>query len=85
MHRTISSLKFQNLIYHPGDNIQLRTDINSPNSLYAKILAIVQAKDITNFPLVYVLWYEKGDIEGIEEAGVGKELVLTGNKDWQYI
>lgn len=80
----INKLKFQNLIYQPGDNIQLRTDINSPNALYAKILSIIQAKNVTNFPLVYVLWYEKVDVEGIQ-SNAGKELVLTENKDWQYI
>ena len=57
--------------------------------MYAKILAIVQAKNVTPFPLVYVAWFEEAQSEVImaitDEELSAKELVLTEDKDWQYI
>ena len=55
--RIINKLKFQNINYQVGDDIRIRLDINSQKDVYAKILAIIQAKNITPFPLVYVAWY----------------------------
>jgi len=39
----------------------MRSDINSQKDIYAKILAIIQAKSITPFPLIYVAWYEESN------------------------
>jgi len=76
-------------MYQVGDNIKMRSDINSQEDLYAKILIIIQAKNITPFPLVYVAWYEESDNEILTNLLPGdlsiKELILTEDKDWQYI
>jgi hypothetical protein len=77
----VKKLKFQNLIYQAGDNIRIRSDINSQKDLYAKILTMIQAKNITPFPLIYVAWYEDSDNELIanlsSEDLSSKELILT--------
>ncbi len=50
---------------------------------------MIQAKNITPFPLIYVAWYEDSDNELIanlsSEDLSSKELILTQEKDWQYI
>lgn len=56
--RLVRQLKFQNITYQVGDNIRIRSDINCKKDLFAKILVIIQAKNITPFPLIYVAWYE---------------------------
>ncbi len=45
------------MTYQVGDDIRIRLDIDSQKDVYAKILTIIQAKNITPFPLVYVAWY----------------------------
>ena len=59
----------------------MRSDINSSKDLYAKILAIIQTKNITPFPLIYVAWFEETDNEIIAnllpEDLSSKELILT--------
>ncbi len=57
INRVIKKLKFQNIIYQAGDNIRVRSEVNSQKDLFAKILIIIQAKNITPFPLIYVIWY----------------------------
>ena len=60
-HRLINTVKFQNIPYQVGDNIRVRSEINSHKDLYAKILSIIQSKNITPFPLIYVAWYEESN------------------------
>ena len=72
-----------------GENIRIRSDIRSDKDLYARILNIIQAKSVTPFPLVYVAWYEEADNEifsmHTEHELSNRELVMTEQKDWQYV